>query len=185
MKKYISYIFIFWSITFSGCLQFQENDLDPNSPLSNLLSVLSLGRQNSEFRISPAPDLYFDPVDVQIFSPPGSVVRFTLDGSFPNQDSFLYTSPIPIAQIAGKLFTAQAFDGTGSPISEPIQAEYRFYNLETGLSACYDNNIVVACNGDRQDGDFQLGLSESWQNLDSVYYLDRMTGITWQRCQHH
>lgn len=71
-------------------------------------------------------------VTVSIGVPPGTDVRYTLDGSKPTANSARYTGPFALG-VLSKTLKAAAFDGA----SESALASAAFINTETGISSFY------------------------------------------------
>jgi hypothetical protein len=62
---------------------------------------------------SPSPDMYTTPIEVSIntlTSPAGATVRYTIDGSDPNETSTPYTVPIQVAANQSITIRARAFE---------------------------------------------------------------------------
>lgn len=122
---------------------------------------------------TPSGGHYNSPIVISITSAtPGATIYFTLDGTLPSTNSFLYNGALPIWVVKGKLIQAFAV-APGMIDSGVASAIYSAPPIQTGLT----NSYAV---GD--DGQYMMGLSRGYSDNGNGTITDLATGLVWQKC---
>jgi len=80
---------------------------EPTCNRPNSIPGFSSDQRTSRPVFSPQGGIYVGPQNVTLAADPGATIRYTLDGSFPSQQSEEYSGPIPLDQSA--VIRARAF----------------------------------------------------------------------------
>ncbi len=124
-------------------------------------------------RIQPPGGHLIAPVLVQLEAAPGTIIRYTTDGSAPNTQSALYNQPFPIDKPA--LVKATVFD-KGMPTS--ITATAQFLNTPAPVfsspGGLFIDRKTIFINPSGQEGTIHYTLDGSQPGIQSPVYKDSL-----------
>lgn len=92
---------------------------------------------------------YADAIQVELYNPQGHPIRYTLDGSEPNQNSWLYTEPIVMSSLQGVEPTISMINTSINWIEPPSEVDLinviRAKVIDNGvdLSPCYGKSYLI------------------------------------------
>ncbi|MCB1179029.1 MAG: DUF1566 domain-containing protein [Leptospiraceae bacterium] len=169
----------------SGAISVTTTELNNISFIetTEITSTLVTPAATNQVIISPAGGHYLAGTNVSLSSSAGASIYYTTDGTTPTSSSTLYSSSIPVYNLAGK--TIQAIAYTSGIPAAVYSATYSMTLPKTGQALCFQaDGTGITCAGTGQDGQFQAGYVRSFTDNGNNTINDNNTGLIWQKCSY-